>query len=81
MRKKRNAYRVLVGKPEGNIQHGTPKSRLVDTTKTEVEETRWEDVGFTNLAQDRDKWRALVKTEMKWEILCVADKVLALKVR
>jgi hypothetical protein len=49
---KRNAYRLLVGKPEGKRRLGRPRRRWVDGSCE----------GGMGLAQDRDRWRALVKS-------------------
>jgi hypothetical protein len=64
MRAKRNAYRILVGKPEGRRPLGRPRRRCVDNIKIDLRETGWDGVDWINLAQDRDQWRALVKTVM-----------------
>jgi hypothetical protein len=59
---KRNAYRILVGKPEGKRPLGRPRRRWVDTIKIDHRERRWGGMDWINLAQDRDQWRALVNT-------------------
>jgi hypothetical protein len=59
MEKKRNAYRLLVGKPEGN-RLGRPKCRWVDNIKMDHLETGWGGVDWISLAQDKDKEKALV---------------------
>jgi hypothetical protein len=61
MREKRNAYRILVGKPEGKSPLGTPRHRWVDNIKMDF--TDWID-----LAQDRSQWRALVNTLMSLRV-------------
>jgi hypothetical protein len=38
---KRNAYRILVGKPEGKRPQGRPRLRWVDNTKMDLREIRW----------------------------------------
>jgi hypothetical protein len=55
MGEKRNAYRLLVGNPEGKRPLGRPRRRRVD-----LGETGWGDVDWIVLAQDRNRWRALV---------------------
>jgi hypothetical protein len=45
MREKRNAYRLLVGKPEGKRPLGKPRRRWVDNTKMDLGEVGWCDVG------------------------------------
>jgi hypothetical protein len=56
----RNAYRLLVGKPEGKRPLGRPRCRLVDNIRMDLGEVRWSDVDWIGLAQDRNRWRALV---------------------
>jgi hypothetical protein len=60
MGERRNAYRILVGKPEGKMTLGRPKCRWVDNIKMDLLEIGWGSVDWIGLAQDRDKWRALV---------------------
>jgi hypothetical protein len=54
MGEKRNAYRLLVGKPEGNKSLGKPRRRWVDNIKMDVKEIRWGGVDWIGLARDRD---------------------------
>jgi hypothetical protein len=54
----RNAYRILVGKPEGKRPLGRPRRRWVENIKLDFREMGW--YGLDYLAQDRDQWRALV---------------------
>jgi hypothetical protein len=61
---KRNAYRLLVGKLEGKRSLGRPKRRLVDNIKMDLLEIGWGGVDWIGLAQDREKWRALVNAVM-----------------
>jgi hypothetical protein len=58
---KRNAYRLLVGKPEGKSPLGRPKHRWVDI-RVELGEVGWGDVDWVGLAQDRNRWKALVNS-------------------
>jgi hypothetical protein len=60
MGEKRNAYRLLVGKPEGKRPLGRPRRRWVDNIRRDLEEVGWGDVDCIGLAQDRNRWRALV---------------------
>jgi hypothetical protein len=56
---KRNAYRLLVGKPEGRRPLGRPRDRWVDNIRMDLLELGWNDVDWIYLAQDRDRWRLL----------------------
>jgi hypothetical protein len=58
---KRNAYRILVGKPKGKRTLGRPKGRRVDNIKIDLREIGWDGM---DLAQDGDQWRALMNTVM-----------------
>jgi hypothetical protein len=58
MGEKRNAYRLLVGKPEGKRPLGRPRRRWVDNIGMDLGEVGWGDVGW--IGQDRNRWRALV---------------------
>jgi hypothetical protein len=57
-----NAYRILVGKPEGKRPLKRPRRRWVNNIKIDLREIGWDDVDWIDLAQDRDQWRALVNT-------------------
>jgi hypothetical protein len=63
-RAKRNAHRVLVGKPEGNRPVGRQIRKWVDNIKMDLREIRWVDVDWIDLAENRQQWRALVNTVM-----------------
>jgi hypothetical protein len=60
MGKKRNSYRILVGKLEGKRLLGRPKRRWLYTIKMDVDDVRWGGMDWIDLAQDNDKLRALV---------------------
>jgi hypothetical protein len=49
-----------VGEPEGRRPLGRPRCRWLDNTRTDLVEEGWGDVDWIGLAQDMDKWRALV---------------------
>jgi hypothetical protein len=68
MGEKRNAYRILLGNPEGKRPLGRPKRRWVDNTKIDLREIGWEGGDWIDLAQDRDQWRALVRAVMNLRI-------------
>jgi hypothetical protein len=59
---KRNTYRLLMGKPEGKRPLGRPRRRCVDNIRVDVVEVGWGDVDWTSLAQDRERWRALLNS-------------------
>jgi hypothetical protein len=61
---KRNAYRILVGKPEGKRPLGRQRRRWEDNIKMDLREIGWGGVDWIDLAQDKDEWRALVSIEM-----------------
>jgi hypothetical protein len=56
MGEKRNAYRLLVGKPEGKSL-GRPRRRWVDNIRMDLGEVGWGDVDWVGVAQDRNRWR------------------------
>jgi hypothetical protein len=68
MGEKRNAYRILVGKPEGKRPLGRPRRRWVDSIKMDLREVVLDDVDLIDLAQVRDQWRALVNTVMNLRV-------------
>jgi hypothetical protein len=55
---------ILVGKPEGKRPLGRPRCRWEDNIKMELREIGWGGMGWIDLDQDRDQWRALVNTVM-----------------
>jgi hypothetical protein len=64
----RNAYRILVGKPEGKRPLGRPRCRWVVDIKMDLREIEWDGVDWIELAQDRDQWRALVNRVMNLRV-------------
>jgi hypothetical protein len=64
MGEKRNANRILVGKPEEKRPLGRPRCRWVDNIKMDLRETGWGCMNWIDLAQDRDQSRALVNMVM-----------------
>jgi hypothetical protein len=64
----RNAYRILVGKPEGKRPHGRQKRRWMDNIKIYLRKIGWGDLDWIHLVQDRDQWRALVNTVMNHRV-------------
>jgi hypothetical protein len=65
---KRNAYTVLVGKPEGKRPLVRPRRRGVNNIKMDLREIGWVGMDWIDLAQDRDQWRSLVNTVMNLRI-------------
>ena len=63
----RGVYRVLVGKPEGKRPLGRPRRRWEDI-KMDVQEVEGGYGDWIELAQDRDRWRALVSTVMNLRV-------------
>jgi hypothetical protein len=66
-KKKKNAYRILVGKPEEKSPLGRPRRRWVENIKIYLTE-RWDVMDWIDLAQDSDQWRALVNTVMNLRV-------------
>ena len=58
----RDVHRVLVGKPEGNRPLGRPRHRWEDNIKTDLQDVVGCCGDWMELAQDRDRWQALVGT-------------------
>jgi hypothetical protein len=69
MGEKRNAYKVLMGKPEGKTTLGRPMRRWEDGIRMDLRETGWGSVEWTHLVQDRDRWGAVVNTVMNLRVL------------
>jgi hypothetical protein len=65
---KRNAYRILVGKPERKKLIGRPRIRWEDNIRMYLRERGWGGIDWIHLAQDRDWWRALVDTEINLRV-------------
>jgi hypothetical protein len=61
-REQRNAYRLLVGKPERK------RRRWVDNSKMDFREIGWDGIEWIDLAQDREKWRALVNAVINLQV-------------
>jgi hypothetical protein len=68
MGEKRNAYRLLVGKPEGKRPLGRPRRRWVDNIMMDRGEVGWVDVDWIGLAQDRNRWRAVVNSVLNLRV-------------
>jgi hypothetical protein len=57
---RRGLYRVLVGEPEGKRPLGRPRCRWEDNIKMDLQEVGCGAMDWIKLAQDRERWRALV---------------------
>jgi hypothetical protein len=64
----RGVYNILVGRPEGRRPLGRPRHRWEDSIKIDLREIGFGDVDWINLAQDRDRWQALMNTVMKLQV-------------
>ena len=64
----RGVYRVSVGKPEGKRPIGRPRRRWEDNMKMDLQEVGCVGMDWIELAQDRDRWRALVNAVMNLRV-------------
>jgi hypothetical protein len=69
MGEERNVYSVLMGTPEGKRPLGRPRHRCEDGIRMDLREISWGSVEWIQLAQDRDRWLALVNTVMNLRVL------------
>jgi hypothetical protein len=65
----RKVYKVLVGKPEGRRTLGRPRRRWEDGVRMDLGKIGLAGVDWIRLAQDRDRWRAVVSTVMNLRVL------------
>jgi hypothetical protein len=72
---KRNAHRLLVEKPEGRRQLGRSRRRWVDNIRMDHGEVGWGGVYWIGLAQDRNRWRALVNSVLNLRVPWNAGKL------
>ena len=68
MEEGRGVHKVLGGKPEGRGPLGRPRRRWKDNIKMDLEEVEMGCGDWMELAQDRDRWRALVSTVMNFRV-------------
>jgi hypothetical protein len=69
MGEERGVHRVLVGKPEGKRPMEKPRRRWEDNIKMDLQEVGRSCRDWMELAQDRDRWRALVSTVKNLRVL------------
>jgi len=65
---RQGAYRVLVVRPEGKRQLGRHKRRCENDIKMDIQEVRWGRMDRIDMAQDRERWRALVNAVMNLRV-------------
>jgi hypothetical protein len=65
---KRNAYRLLVGNPEGKRLLGRPRRMWVDNIRMDLGKVGWGVVNWIGLAQDRNWWRAVVNSVLNLRV-------------
>jgi hypothetical protein len=68
MWEKRNAYRTLVGNTEGKRPLERQRRRWEYNSRTYLTEIGWGDMEWTDLAQDKDQWRALVNMVIRLRV-------------
>jgi hypothetical protein len=68
MGEKTGAYRILVGRPEGRRPLGRPWRRWEDNIKMDLQDVGWRGMDWIELAQDRDRWRALLNAVMNLRV-------------
>jgi hypothetical protein len=64
----RGAYNILVARPEGRRPLGRPRRRWEDNIKVDLREIGFGDVDWMHLAQDRDRWWAVVNMVMNLQV-------------
>jgi hypothetical protein len=64
----RGSYNILVGRPAGIRPLGRPRRRWEDNIKMDLREIGFGDVDWIHLAQDGDRWRALMNTVMNLRV-------------
>jgi hypothetical protein len=64
----KNTYKIFVGKPEGKRPLGRHRRRWKDNIKTNLKEIWFADVEWIHLAQDRERWRAVVNAVINLRI-------------
>jgi hypothetical protein len=62
------ACRLFVGRPQGNTSTGRPRSTWKHNIETQLQEVGWGEMEWIELAQVRDRWRAVVNAVMKLRV-------------
>jgi hypothetical protein len=68
MGEKRGSYRILVGSPEGRRPLERHRHRWEDNIKMDLQELGWVGMDWIEVAQDRDRWRALMNAVMNLRV-------------
>jgi hypothetical protein len=68
MGEERGTYRILVGRAEGRRPLGRNRRRWEDNIKMDLQEVGWEGLDWIDMAQDRDRWRAVVNAVMNLRV-------------
>jgi hypothetical protein len=68
MGERRGGYRVLLRKPEGKTPLGRPRHRWEDNIKMDLQEVGCVGMDWIEVAQDRERWRALVNAVMNFRV-------------
>jgi hypothetical protein len=71
MVEERKVYKVLVGKPEGKRPLGKPRRKWEDGIRMDLREIGLGGVDWIRLAQDRNRWRAVVSAVMNLLVLAL----------
>jgi len=79
MGERRDVYRVLVGKPERKRSLGKHRCKWEDNIKMDLQEVEWGSMDWIDVAQDRDRWRALGEcgNEPSGSVICKGISCLA----
>jgi hypothetical protein len=64
----RGTYRILVGRPEGRRPLGRPRLRWEDNIKMDLQDVGWGIMDWIDMAQNRDRWRAVVNAVMNLRV-------------
>jgi hypothetical protein len=72
----RGAYRILVGRPEGRRPLGRPRRSWEENIKMDLQDVGWGGMDWIEMAQDRDRWRAVVNAVMNLQVSIKRGKFL-----